>query len=567
MSTSCLPTLQVSWINHHTTSNGDILYQTSSPLKNYNLDSNNNYIVNKIHKTTTNFRNTALITTNNNTDLPKDSTSQSHDHNRSLSDHFLDATKFTKNIDEYTPKTDRIQNKNRSHPCSALSQIQPSYHCNVTLTTPPDSEILTGQKHHRGFSSTMLDTASLAHRRLDSLGFSHTIDRCNNNSNPNSATTVSPTHRHKRENSAGLDLLSVAANATKELSAGGYPLHSQHHKESNSYGEQTPPASVIYPSSTSNPSFPYPHNFHYYPPNPYSTFYTHPRQDAYSSPSHHVQHHSFSSISSDLRLDTDEILFGNSSSLNEPHHRSISSCSLSMLFPPSMNINTPPPPPEPIQNTTSKRLRRKCTIPHCPNRVVQGGLCISHGAKRKTCQFVGCTKHVKKAGMCSTHGPARKKCEIEGCEKVSVQGGRCIGHGARKKMCIVEGCGKQGIIAGMCKKHHDICGKLNLNTTKVTNPHGTFSTHRDIPVGIETNIRNPVEVSHNRSQHHNTHSGSQPNPSSHVSTTSLDNSTKIVNTHRRGLSIFQEMSTVNTILKGVATVEESSGEMKELLYK
>jgi len=104
---------------------------------------------------------------------------------------------------------------------------------------------------------------------------------------------------------------------------------------------------------------------------------------------------------------------------------------------------------------TSKRVRRKCTFGGCDNRVVQGGLCIAHGAKRKLCKHPGCKKHVKKAGLCSTHGPARKRCEVEDCAKVAVQGGRCIAHGAKKKLCSIEQCTKQAILSGMCKKHHD----------------------------------------------------------------------------------------------------------------
>jgi hypothetical protein len=104
---------------------------------------------------------------------------------------------------------------------------------------------------------------------------------------------------------------------------------------------------------------------------------------------------------------------------------------------------------------TSKRIRRKCTVSGCANRVVQGGLCISHGAKRKTCNHPGCNKNVKKAGLCSTHGPARKRCDAPGCVKVAVQGGRCIAHGAKKKLCSFDNCPKQAILAGMCKKHHD----------------------------------------------------------------------------------------------------------------
>ena len=112
---------------------------------------------------------------------------------------------------------------------------------------------------------------------------------------------------------------------------------------------------------------------------------------------------------------------------------------------------------------TSKRVRRKCSIENCGNRVVQGGLCITHGAKRKTCKHPGCDKNVKKAGLCSTHGPARKRCDAEGCDKVAVQGGKCISHGAKKRVCIVGNCNKQAILSGMCKKHHDVStgeGKL-----------------------------------------------------------------------------------------------------------
>jgi hypothetical protein len=108
------------------------------------------------------------------------------------------------------------------------------------------------------------------------------------------------------------------------------------------------------------------------------------------------------------------------------------------------------------QGGSSRRIRRKCNIQGCMNRVVQGGLCISHGAKRKTCNHPGCTKNVKKAGFCSTHGPARKRCENTGCDKVAVQGGKCIAHGAKKKSCAHEGCSKQAIMSGMCKKHHDL---------------------------------------------------------------------------------------------------------------
>jgi hypothetical protein len=151
---------------------------------------------------------------------------------------------------------------------------------------------------------------------------------------------------------------------------------------------------------------------------------------------------------------------------------------------------------------TSKRVRRKCNIEGCLNRVVQGGLCISHGAKRKHCRYPGCTKNVKKAGLCSTHGPARKRCETDGCSKVAVQGGRCIAHGAKKKLCCIDGCTKQAILSGMCKKHHDTARKAS------------HIIGQDDVLGAEAQ--------------------SQP----------VTKPSRVVNkpTHTRGLSLFQEMS-------------------------
>lgn len=102
-----------------------------------------------------------------------------------------------------------------------------------------------------------------------------------------------------------------------------------------------------------------------------------------------------------------------------------------------------------------KRTRRPCTVLGCPNRVVQGGVCVAHGARRKLCNFPGCDKCVKKAGFCSTHGPARKRCEVPGCSRVAVQGGICIGHGAKKVPCLMEGCRRQALNDGLCRIHSD----------------------------------------------------------------------------------------------------------------
>lgn len=164
---------------------------------------------------------------------------------------------------------------------------------------------------------------------------------------------------------------------------------------------------------------------------------------------------------------------------------------------------------------TSKRVRRKCTVEGCPNRVVQGGLCISHGAKRKQCKHPGCTKNVKKAGLCSTHGPARKRCELENCNKVAVQGGRCIAHGAKKKLCSIDGCTKQAILGGMCKKHHDHSQGPSCKTIQ---PPPIDAMARCVPIDSEPEERSAVPIK----------------PSNRPKGKARG--------HTRGLSIFQEMS-------------------------
>jgi hypothetical protein len=128
-----------------------------------------------------------------------------------------------------------------------------------------------------------------------------------------------------------------------------------------------------------------------------------------------------------------------------------------------------------------KRVSRKCQIGNCANTVVQGGRCISHGAKRSKCKHPGCTKNTKKAGMCSTHGPARKKCQTLECENVAVQGGLCINHGAKKKLCSTTGCTKKAKSAygNMCKRHFD----LNRLLFKALS---TSSTSGDSPVQCKT---------------------------------------------------------------------------------
>lgn len=191
---------------------------------------------------------------------------------------------------------------------------------------------------------------------------------------------------------------------------------------------------------------------------------------------------------------------------------------------------------------TSKRVRRKCTIAGCDNRVVQGGLCIAHGARRKQCMHPGCSKNVKKAGLCSSHGPARKRCNIDNCNKVAVQGGRCIAHGAKKKLCDIENCTKQAILEGMCKKHHDQT-ESSVSTHQIDMEQKTPS-----PEGSRADSTKVVESSGVAFAEPRETSAQRPvRPSS----------TLLKPGHKRGLSIFQEMSAES--VKSLLSHDEKGG--------
>jgi hypothetical protein len=85
-----------------------------------------------------------------------------------------------------------------------------------------------------------------------------------------------------------------------------------------------------------------------------------------------------------------------------------------------------------------RKQRQKCRHEACTNIVVQGGVCIKHGAKvktRGTCRHDGCTNYVQKGGVCMKHGAKRKKCRHDGCTNLAQKGGICFKHGAKRKKC------------------------------------------------------------------------------------------------------------------------------------
>ena len=144
-----------------------------------------------------------------------------------------------------------------------------------------------------------------------------------------------------------------------------------------------------------------------------------------------------------------------------------------------------PPPP------ADKPKRRICThADGCTNLVVQGGVCLTHGAKVRLCSHIDpdsgaiCTKQAKKGGVCITHGAEvkrctyaggcnnhairdgvcithgagaklkpRKKCTTPGCPNNAKRGGVCITHGAMKQLCSFDGCQNKVVKGGICITH------------------------------------------------------------------------------------------------------------------
>ena len=72
---------------------------------------------------------------------------------------------------------------------------------------------------------------------------------------------------------------------------------------------------------------------------------------------------------------------------------------------PAPTIASAPPPP-PNNHPKRKRVNRQCSHQNCDNRVVQGGVCVTHGTRRKCCAHPGCEKSVRHSGYCSAHGPS-----------------------------------------------------------------------------------------------------------------------------------------------------------------
>ena len=79
------------------------------------------------------------------------------------------------------------------------------------------------------------------------------------------------------------------------------------------------------------------------------------------------------------------------------------------------------------------RKNKNCSQGRCGNKVVQGGVCVRHGAivKRKKCSQGGCGNIVVQGGVCVWHGAIVKRCSQDGCDNhvVLVESVSSMGRG------------------------------------------------------------------------------------------------------------------------------------------
>jgi len=104
--------------------------------------------------------------------------------------------------------------------------------------------------------------------------------------------------------------------------------------------------------------------------------------------------------------------------------------------------------------TVKKRFKHKCTHEGCTKKVINGGVCIKHGAKRWVCSHEGCTNWIVNGRVCIKHGASHPRCSVEGCSNQVINGGVCLKHGAKRLICKHEGC-KSYAINGfkVCTRH------------------------------------------------------------------------------------------------------------------
>jgi len=110
-----------------------------------------------------------------------------------------------------------------------------------------------------------------------------------------------------------------------------------------------------------------------------------------------------------------------------------------------------------------KSKRKGCIAPGCNNMARVGGVCVRHGARQQRCKFSSkCSNIAVNGGVCTKHGAVRKnkKCSVLGCNKEAKKGGICYTHGAKRKKCFIPECNNVVVKGGACNKHGRVSSEM-----------------------------------------------------------------------------------------------------------
>ena len=96
------------------------------------------------------------------------------------------------------------------------------------------------------------------------------------------------------------------------------------------------------------------------------------------------------------------------------------------------------------------KYHRLCSSNGCSSLARRGGVCMRHGAKRKT-GSQGCNNFVLKRVF--RNGRYSRLCLFDGCTNIAQKEGVCVRHGAKRTTCSYEGCPNKVVNRGVCVKH------------------------------------------------------------------------------------------------------------------
>lgn len=118
----------------------------------------------------------------------------------------------------------------------------------------------------------------------------------------------------------------------------------------------------------------------------------------------------------------------------------------------------------------ASNIRKLCTHPSgCTNIIINSGLCIKHGARKKIRKICSHVEMTAAADTNNNYDTAANNsaADIEGsgavgvrCTKYAKKGGLCFKHHGKihqstRKICVTEGCGSVAQRDGLCRRHNN----------------------------------------------------------------------------------------------------------------